>query len=297
MGGARRRPLAVFWGELLWDEFPDGRRLGGAPANAAYHAAALGLRAALVSRVGRDRAGDDALAALAARGVDTRFVQRDDAPTGSVAVVVRGEQVRYAIRAPAAWDRIVCDDAVVALVARADAFVYGTLARRAPNAGGAAALARALALLPPRCLRICDLNLRAPFDDAAAIRAAVATADVVKLNRDEASAVASAIGCADPIRWLLGRAGVSLIALTRGAEGSELVTPTARFEHRGARATAGDPVGAGDAYTAALVLHLLRRTPLDEAGELANRYAGFVAGCRGAMPPIPGDLRRAVAGR
>jgi len=280
--GGRRAPLVVCWGELLWDLFPDGRRLGGAPANVAYHARALGNRAALVSRVGRDAAGDDAIAALSARGVDARYVQRDELPTGSVVVEVIDGEPRYAIGAPSAFDRIALTPAVERLLSRAAAFCYGTLSRRADDAGRAA-LARALATVPAGCLRVCDVNLRSPYDTPDAIRAALATADVVKMNEEEAARIGAA-----------ARPG-QILAITRGAAGSELIAGEARAAAAGVAVdtSGGDAVGAGDAFTAALIDGLLRRRPLAEVNERANRYAAYVASRAGAMPPIPPEVRRA----
>jgi len=282
VGGAHRRPLVVCWGELLWDVFPDKRRLGGAPANVAYHATALGDRAALVSRVGRDGDGDEAIAELAARGVDTRFVQRDDLPTGAVIVESVDGEPRYRIGAPSAWDHIELTPAVTRVLARADAFCYGTLSQRARDAGRVS-LAAALAALPARCLRVCDINLRSPYDTAEAIGAATATADVIKMNEHEYARLGD-----------VARPGV-VVAITRGAQGSELRIDGAHHRAAGIAGDAdqGDAVGAGDAFTAALMHGLLRGRNPGEVNERANRYAAYVASQSGAMPPIPDAVRRA----
>ncbi len=283
MGGARNLPLVVCWGEVLWDRFSDGRHLGGAPANVAYHIAALGDRAALVSRVGRDALGDEAIATLSERGVDTRCVQRDDLATGVVDVDVIDGEPRYSISSPAAWDRIVVDTAVERLLSRADAFCYGTLSQRAAPSGRAA-LRRALACLPRRCLKVCDVNLRPPFDDAETARAAVTFADVVKLNVQEAEQVG--------IENVAGK----IVAITRGPGGSAIRSDGETHAAPGIPidAAQGDRVGAGDAFTAALIHGLLRGARIDVANERANRYAAYVASQPGAMPPIPARVRVTV---
>ena len=263
--------------------FPDRRRLGGAPANVAYHVAALGDRAALVSRVGRDADGDDAIAELARHGVDTRLVQRDELPTGVVRVEAVAGEPRYSIGAPSAWDRIELTPAVERLLARADAFCYGTLSQRAADRGRAA-LASAIARLPARCLRVCDVNLRSPYDTPEAIGAALATADVVKMNIHELERLGD-VARPDAV-----------LAITYGAAGSELRAGHARYRAPGVRidAARGDTVGAGDAFTAALVYGLLRGRHPADVNERANRYAAHVASQPGAMPPVPDAVRRAV---
>ncbi len=261
-------PRVVCFGELLWDRFPDAERLGGAPANAAYHLAALGNRVALISRVGRDARGDRALAELAAHNVDVSCVQRDDLPTGVVEVDLSGAEPRYEIRAPAAWDRIALDDACRALLDEADGFVYGTLSGR-----DNACLDDALAALPGGCLKLCDVNLRRPFDDSRRARACIRAADVVKLNSEEAT--------------VLGVPASRIVAITRGAQGADIIHAGATDHAPGIPSGGGDPVGAGDAYTAALMHQLLRGVEPAEANARANAYAAYVASQPGAMPQIP----------
>jgi len=292
--GLPTRPRVVAWGEVLWDLFEDGPRLGGAAANVAYHAAQLGVDAALVSRVGTDELGARACAKLALSGVDVSLIQRDPgAATGTVAVTMDRGEPRYRIATEVAWDRIAGDESVLRAVSRADVLCFGTLAQR--TVLGAGALRAAWDAARPGCLRVCDLNVRPPFAAPAVIDAAVAHADVVKLNEAEAALVAREAGVTDAVDWLLGR-GVRLVALTRGARGCALVTAAARVEHPGypVAAGVGDPVGAGDAFVAVLAVELGRARAIpDELSSLAaraNRIASHVASCPGAMPPIPAWL-------
>lgn len=282
------------WGELLWDLFPDGRRLGGALGNVAYHLAAFGDRARLVSRVGDDELGREALEKLGRCGVDAGLVGVDaSAPTGSVQVELAGGEPRYRIATGAAWDRIECTSEVADAVRSAGAIVYGTLAQRTPFGQGE--LGRALELARPGTLRVCDLNIRRPFVTAEVVDEAIGGAGVIKLNEQEAELVGELFGTADVVEWLVGERGVDLVALTRGERGSVLATRKRRVEHGGAPvdATRGDPVGAGDAFTAALV-HALGHgvSKLEQLSDHANRYAAFVASRAGAMPPVPALWRR-----
>ncbi|MEB2311161.1 MAG: PfkB family carbohydrate kinase [Sorangiineae bacterium] len=288
------RLRVVSWGELVWDTFADTRRLGGAAANVAYHAAVLGAHASLISRVGDDEPGRAARGALAARGVETTLVQVDpERPTGRVEVATIDGEPRYQIAEQAAWDRIAFDADARAAVLRADVLVYGTLAQR--TVLGRGALAEALAAAPARCLRLCDLNVRPPFDTREVIDEAIRHASAVKLNEAEAARLVAATGASDAVDYLLAR-GVGLVALTRGAAGALLASPRERLESAGvAVSTAdGDAVGAGDAFSAVIAHLWPRGAGLAELGARANRYAGFVASRRGAMPEIPNDLARAI---
>jgi len=284
----------VAWGELLFDLFPDGPRLGGAAANVAFHACALGARALLVSRVGDDALGRKAKAELARAGVDVRFVGVDARrPTGTVNVTVEAGEPRFAIGEQAAWDHLELSPELTGELARADAFVFGTLAQRTLLASEV--LAAALTTLPPACLRIADLNVRPPFASAAALALALDRASVVKINELEARRVAEALGVEDPVAALFQR-GVSVVALTRGAAGALIHTRNDTARHPGfAALPGGDAVGAGDAFTAVLALELCRGTALPKLVARANRYASFVASQRGAMPTPPRQLLEELA--
>ncbi|HEY4107162.1 MAG TPA: PfkB family carbohydrate kinase, partial [Polyangiaceae bacterium] len=174
----------IAWGELLWDLFPDGPRLGGAAANAAYHAHCLGANALLVSRVGDDELGARARSELFARGVETRAIQIDDtAPTGTVNVEFGDGEPRYRIATGVAWDRIGYQPELGEVFAEADVICFGTLAQRSPL--GFDAIERALSNAPKTALRLCDLNVREPFATRAIVDRALGLASIVKLNEGE----------------------------------------------------------------------------------------------------------------
>lgn len=281
-----RRERAVCWGEVLWDLFPEGRQLGGAPSNVAYHLAALGAEVTLVSRVGADDAGRDALAALGDAGVDVAGVQVDaERPTGAVDIQLEAGEPRYRLRPGCAWERIACDAAAEACLRDAGALVFGTLSQRC--ADGRAGWRAAIAAAAEDCLLVCDPNLRPGHLDRDVVLEALAASDVVKINEQEAAAIAQELGLSDPVSWLLER-GASLVALTRGAAGCSLFAGGRRVDRAGFPARpGGDNVGAGDAFTAALVSGLLRRDTLEAIAERACRYGAHVASERGATPPPP----------
>lgn len=288
-------------GELLWDLFPDGRRLGGAPANVAYHASVLGDRGVVATRVGQDAAGDEALALLGGRGVDVTWVQRDPArPTGVAEVRLSGDgEARFCIDATAAWSAPAWTDDWERLFSTADALCFGTLLCAEP--AGLEVVERAVRSLPSGALRLLDLNLRPPHTTDRAVENALACANALKLSEEEVAALCPTprAGVEDLAADLLVRLGFRVVAITRGSRGSLLYTRGGRHAHPGFAIdpdAEGDPVGAGDAFTATLAHHLVRGHPPARAQAAANRYAAHVASCAGAMPEVDATLRQQVTG-
>ncbi len=273
----------VIWGEVLWDRFPDGDQLGGAPANVAYHLGQAGGWARLVTRVGDDELGRRAIARLA-HFVDTSLVQIDsERETGEVGVTVEAGEPRYRLFENRAWERIACTPAVETAIAEAGVLIFGTLAQR--TAEGLEAWESAVAAAGETCLKVCDVNLRkAPaVPETAAVRAALDAADVVKVNDRELGVLAGWYGWADPIAAL--RANRKVVAVTHGAGGSTLYGDGAAITIPGVHAAvAGDNVGCGDAYLAILVLGMTMGWDLAASGHAAARYAAAVAEARGATP-------------
>ena len=269
----------VIWGEVLWDRFPDGDQLGGAPANVAWHLGQAGGWPQLVSRVGDDADGHRAIEALSEL-VDTELVQLDpERATGEVTVRLDNGEPRYTLHAGRAWERIACTPAVLAALATAGVFVYGTLAQRTADGLAGWRAARDAA----RCLHACDLNLRPTDQNAPAIAEALAAADIVKVNDRELAALRDWLGWTDPIGRL--RARSRTVAVTHGADGSTLFGDGEAIEIAGTRAApGGDNVGCGDAYFAILLYGLTSGWDLATSGRAASRYAAAVAAERGATP-------------
>jgi len=296
LGAVSQSPHTIVGlGELLWDRLPGGERLGGAPANVVYHASVLGDRGVLATRVGADAAGDEALRLLGERGVDVSTVQRDtDRATGTACVSLSSAgEPGFTFDMTAAWTGLAWTDQWRGLLAAVDVLCFGTLLCSQP--AGRDLLRRAARVVPAAALRLLDLNLRLPYTTDEAVEAALACANALKLSEEEARALAVRFGVVDAAAWLVENRGLRIVAVTRGARGSLLYTAGGRLEHHGAPLDApeqgADPVGAGDAFTAALVHHLVRGHSPQRAGAAANRYAAFVASRAGAMPDIPEPVR------
>ena len=288
-------PVIVGAGEVLWDVFPDGEHFGGAPANVTVHAAGLGAEAFMVSAVGTDARGDEALKRLGGFGVDCSAVARlPDRPTGVVRVSVDAAGLpSYDIAAGSAWDSVPWSAAVERVAQRADAICFGTLAQR--SSVSRATIRRAVAATREHVWRLFDVNLRQSFYDADVLAASLDLANAVKLNQEELPAVARFCGIESmppvkQLRALCERFGLRLAALTRGASGSLLVSPRGVWGAAAPHTRVADTVGAGDAFSAALLVGVLAGRPMDEVNRRANAVAAYVCSQPGATPAIPPGL-------
>jgi fructokinase len=308
----RRPHLILGIGELLWDILPEGERLGGAPANFAVMTSRLGNHAAILSRIGHDALGLRAVNSLNAAPVDTSLLQIDPAyPTGRVAVSFTAGEPEYTIQQPAAWDFLELSDEWVQLAGRADAICFGTLAQR--NTASRRTIQTLAAETTSSCLRVFDVNLRPPFYSGEIIEESLELATVLKMNERETPLLLNLLGLAadpnpPPDQSQTGsslRAGaqslleefphLNLVAITRGARGSLLVKRDQWNEHPGIPVQVADPVGAGDAFTAALVHYLLRGADLATLNRAGNHWGGWMASQSGAMPDLPGSVRDAIS--
>lgn len=292
-------PTIVGLGEVLWDVFPDGPRFGGAPANFACTTAQLvGKRAAvwMASSVGRDDLGRRALAALSEHGVETGCVSQIERPTGQVLVKLdAARHATYTFAADTAWDNLAWSSDLAELARRADAVCFGTLAQR--SATSRQTIQRFVRETPASCLRVLDINLRPPFWTEDVVLESLELAGILKLNDTELPVVRDLLSLhgddRDVLRQLCDRYSLSAIALTLGASGSLLMSSIGESSDLpGAPVDVADTVGAGDAFTAALVGGLLGGLPLGAINEWAGRVASFVCTQPGATPGIPDALRR-----
>lgn len=283
-------------GEVLWDLLPDGPQLGGAPANFAYHAQALGAQASVITRVGNDRLGDAVQQRFQEMGLATVGLQRDEtAPTGTVGVAIaHGGIPAYTIQENVAWDYLQASRDALNGVRAAHAVCFGSLAQRHPVSRQA--IQRLLSSAAATAWRVLDVNLRQDFFAREVIEHSLKLANVLKLNDHELPVLATMFSLRGDsrhqIQALVDRFGLKVVALTCGAGGSLMFRDGEWAQSIATVVNVKDTVGAGDAFTAAVCLGLLRGLELEEINSAANRIAAHVCACAGATPELPEDLRR-----
>lgn len=294
--------LIVGIGELLWDLLPEGPRLGGAPANFSVAAARMGNQSVLLSRLGNDALGQRALQELETTPLDASQIQIDPAhETGQVDVRIEKGEPTYTIHEPAAWDFMELSDAWVQLAERADALCFGTLAQRCCESRQT--IQTLASQTRSNCLRVLDVNMRAPFYSGEILQESLELATVLKLNLDELPEVMNLLGLTiDEIgdrelqrygaqRLLDEFPMLELVAVTRGSNGSLLVTREDWDDHPGYSVEIADTIGTGDAFTAALVHFKLQGADLATLNRAGNRWGSWVATQSGAMPELPEALQ------
>jgi len=289
-------PTIVGLGETLWDVFPDGARLGGAPLNFCCSAAELAgaaARVVMVSAVGNDEFGQPAIDALAVHQVDTSCVQRNDQPTGQVLVELDDAGVAsYRFADDGAWDQLLWNEDLRQLAASCQAVCFGTLGQRSEHSRRT--IQRFVGATADFALRILDVNLRAPFFSDDVIRESLALANVLKLNEDELPHLASLFGISgthvEVMRQLAQQFQLRSVALTRGANGAILLSDDVESDLPGIEVKVADTVGAGDAFTAAMTLGLLAERSVDRINQHAIATAAFVCSSSGATMKFPENL-------
>jgi len=299
-GNAGDRPpdaggIVLAVGEVLFDVFPSGRRIGGAPFNFACQLHSLGFPVCFVSSVGND--GREILDFMSGKGMRTDGIQHDPMLlTGRVDVTVDAQGIpTYDILEDRAWDRIGFSHSLTKILEENIAIVcFGSLAQRSPRSRDT--IGRILDKLGPQTVRVCDLNLRQNFHSVGLIEECLQRADIVKLSEDELETVAGLFGKGgsgggeDFPAQLVEEFALRCLCVTRGSDGSELHLPGRDAIRRSAvtdRLAGGhlkDTVGAGDAYTAMLCAGFLMSLPWERVIEMASRFAAALCTVRGALP-------------
>ncbi|MGA7110673.1 MAG: carbohydrate kinase [Terracidiphilus sp.] len=285
---------------------PEGPQLGGAPANFTVMAGRLGNHAVVLSRIGRDDLGRSAVKHLDPLPVDTSHLQVDPShETGRVTVTLKQGQPEYVIHQPAAWDSLELSDDWVQLAERADAICFGSLAQRSLESRQT--IQTLAAQTSSACIRVFDVNLRAPFYSGESVQESLELATVVKMNDAEVSLVLGLMGLqsteegnparlrVDAERLLSEFPTLQMVAITRGGHGSLLVTRDEWHEHPGIPVQVADTIGAGDAFTAALTHYLLRGADLLTLNDAGNRWGAWVASQSGAMPMLSEAIRTRIS--
>lgn len=287
-----KRFKVVSVGEVLWDVFPDGAKFGGAPANVACHCAALANQACMVSCVGDDYHGRNALNFLLERKVDIDGITvSGQYPTGTVNISVDDHgKPEYVIGSEVAWDNIEWNAAMADIMSDADAVSFGTLAQRSDISRHA--IEKLIEASPASCLKVFDVNLRLNFYSDEILRNSVIKADVLKLNDEELPVVGEVFGLSGDAETVLKSfveiGNLRLAAMTRGSNGALLISRDGQSDYPGVKIDkVVDTVGAGDAFTAMLITGLLRGKTLDEINRDACRIAAYVCSQPGATPELP----------
>ncbi|MFH1139769.1 MAG: PfkB family carbohydrate kinase [Pseudomonadota bacterium] len=277
-------------GEILFDQFPDYRRIGGAPFNFSFHLQQFGRPVRFVSRVGRDEAGREILSFLAGRGFPVKDIQTDPArPTGLVRVTLSGDGIpSFEIVREAAYDHISYEDIVdLPRQSEVEMIYFGSVIQRTDSAYEA--LHRFLAGKYPRAKTFFDINLRQGCINTKAILSSLEKTDILKLNEEELGYLMDIKGAAgrpdDFVRVLMNEYDVEMVALTRGDRGSVVFTSQERLSLASGRVgVLADTVGAGDAYASITALGYIEGWPLGDMMEKASAFAARICELEGTVP-------------
>ncbi len=272
----------------MWDMLPDGKMLGGAPANFCFHTQNLGAEAAIVSAIGRDETGREMEETLKLRGMKAFINTPENKPTGTVSVKLEAGIPSYNIHENVAWDFIAPDEAAKKWIATSDAICFGTLAQR--SAVSSQAISQALNLAESAALKIFDINLRQSYYSAELIKKSLLAANVLKINDEELDIISPLLKLQgseeERVRTIMNDFGLSYLALTLGGKGSRLFSKSEVSYLPVPKVQVVDTIGAGDSFTAMMAMELLRKKPLAQVHSNATEYAALVCTHKGATPAI-----------
>lgn len=281
-------------GEALWDMLPEGRKIGGAPANFTYHVSQFGLDAVAVSAVGDDELGAEIRHTFEEKDLQTQLATVPY-PTGTVAVTLDAKGIpQYEICEGVAWDNIPFSPELEALARNTIAVCYGTLAQR--NSVSRKTIESFIAAMPADGIKICDINLRGTFYNKEILESSMRACDILKINDEEIDEVSRLLGAEFPTQRmvalnLMSRYEVDILILTCGTNGSyiysmdgtESFLPTPKVK-------VADTVGAGDSFTGAFIAALLCGKDIKKAHALAVEVSAYVCTQNGAMPELPDEI-------
>lgn len=289
--------LIVGLGEALWDILPEGAKLGGAPANFAYHASQFGHHAVAVSALGNDALGDQTVAEFDKMGLDY-VMPRVAYPTGTVGVELDAEGIpTYDITADVAWDNMPFTAEIESVARNSRAVCFGSLAQRSQVSRET--IHQFLDATPDDCLKIFDINLRQNFYTKEIIQASLRRCNILKINDEELVTIGRMFGYPgldiENKCWLiLGKYDLDMLVLTCGTNGSYVFAPGSKSFQETPKVEVADTVGAGDSFTGSFVAAVLAGMPIPEAHRLAVTTSAFVCTQKGAMPKLPDELIRQV---
>ena len=289
------KDTVVGMGEALWDVLPEGKKIGGAPANFAYHVSQFGLPSCVVSAVGSDSLGQEIIENFTSKGL-THLIEEVPYPTGTVQVEIDQAGIpQYEIKENVAWDNIPYTARLEALAQRTRAVCFGSLAQR--NVVSRQTINRFLDAMnhDDETLVVFDVNLRQGFYNNEILCESMQRCNILKINDEELVTVSRMFGypgidLQDKCWILLGKYNLKMLILTCGINGSYVFTPGSVSFLPTPQVEVADTVGAGDSFTAAVISSILRGRSVAEAHAAAVSTSAFVCTRNGAMPLLPPDL-------
>lgn len=287
--------MVVGMGEALWDVLPEGKKIGGAPANFAYHVSQFGLPSCVVSAVGDDALGREIVENFTSKGLN-QLIAEVSYPTGTVQVEIDQAGIpQYDIKENVAWDNIPYTDQLESLAKRTKAVCFGSLAQR--NVVSRDTINRFLDAMPQTddSLVVFDVNLRQGFYNKEILCNSMSRCNILKINDEELVTVSRMFGypgidLQDKCWILLGKYNLKMLILTCGINGSYVFTPGNVSFQPTPKVEVADTVGAGDSFTAAFISSILKGRSVQEAHSRAVRTSAYVCTKKGAMPILPAEL-------
>jgi fructokinase len=283
-------------GEALWDVLPEGKKLGGAPANFAYHAGQFGLDTIAISALGEDALAEETIDALKEHNLNY-LMPRVPYPTGTVQVTLaEGGIPTYDIKEGVAWDNIPYTDEMAEIARQARAVCFGSLAQR--NKVSRENIRQFLADTPADCLKICDINLRQQFYSKEILEDSFKLCNILKINDEELVVVNMMFGydgldMRQTCEKMVQDYGLKMLVLTCGTNGSYVFTDDGLTSFQDTpKVTVADTVGAGDSFTGSFCASIINGKPVQEAHKIAVKVSAFVCTQNGAMPIVPEELKQ-----
>ena len=289
------KKYVVGLGEALWDVLPEGKKLGGAPANFAYHAGQFGLNSIAVSALGEDKLAEETIEQLEGKGLNY-VMPRVPYPTGTVQVELDDEGIpTYDIKENVAWDNIPFTDEVKAVAENTLAVCWGSLAQR--NVVSRETIYKFLDATPKGCMKIFDINMRQNFYTKEVICESMKRCNVLKINDEELVLIGRMFGYPgldiENKCWLiLGKYDLDMLVLTCGVNGSYVSAPGCKSFQSTPKVDVADTVGAGDSFTGTFCASILKGMTIAQAHKHAVEVSAYVCTQHGAMPALPESMKR-----
>ncbi len=286
--------LIIGLGEALWDMLPEGKKLGGAPANFAYHAGQFGLNTLAVSALGEDKLAEETIEALEQNGLKY-IMERVPYATGTVQVTLTGEGIpTYEIKENVAWDNIPFSPQIQEAARNCRAVCFGSLAQR--NIVSRQTIQQFLDATPADCIKICDINLRQQFFSKEILEESFKRCNILKINDEELVVVSRMFGYQDLddakiCEQMVNDYQLQMLVLTCGTNGSHVFTADGKHSFQPTpKVEVADTVGAGDSFTGSFCAAILNGKPVEEAHRIAVEVSAYVCTQNGAMPKYPAEL-------